>query len=56
MDLSNANRVQMHEFCKKVKIEKIFIFQTTVLKYGDLLGHGSCEPGRTFCNQIEFKL
>ena len=37
MDLLNmTNRAQIHEFYKKV--EKIFIFQATVSKFGDLLG------------------
>ena len=33
-----TDRAQIHEFYKKVKIEKIFIFEATVLKFGDLLG------------------
>ena len=35
--LKMTNRAKIHEFCKKVKIEEIFIFQATVLKFGDLL-------------------
>ena len=31
-------RAQIHEFYKKVKIDEIFIFQATVLKFGYLLG------------------
>ena len=32
-----TKRAQIHEFYKKVKIEKIFIFQATVLQFGGLL-------------------
>ena len=42
------NRVQIHEYYKKVKIEEIFMFQVTVLKFGDLLGDGSQQKVQYF--------
>ena len=50
MDLFNmTNRAQIHEIYKKVKIEEIFfIFQTTVLKFGDLLWNGSDQQIQNF--------
>ena len=35
-----ANRAQIYKFYKEVKIKNIFIFQATVLKFGDLSGGG----------------
>ena len=35
--LNMANRVQVYEFYKKVKLRKFFIFQATVLKFRNSL-------------------